>query len=277
MSIKLRNSKSIVTEDHWEDLKQFTDARIALGRCGAAIPLSEVLKFKMAHAQARDAVHTDFDVKPIEDYLSKFSIRFLELQSHADDRSNYLVRPDLGRILSPESVDTLKEWSKQERDSIDFTLVISDGLSATAMHENVIPFLSAFFPMFQLSGLNMGPVILVKQGRVAVGDHIAELLKSKSVAILIGERPGLSSPDSMGIYLSYNARVGTTDEVRNCISNVRKAGLSYYAAAQKLSYLLEQSHLRSISGVNLKDDMLDDYKPFSGFLQQAAEVDFIKP
>jgi ethanolamine ammonia-lyase small subunit len=277
MNTELQKSKPIVTEDLWEDLKQFTDARIALGRCGAAIPLAEVLKFKMAHAQARDAVHTDFDAEPIKDYFNDSSIDFLELQSNAEDRSDYLVRPDRGRVLSPVSADMLREWKRKDRASIDFVLVISDGLSATAMHENVIPFLKVFLPMFQLSGLNMGPAVLVKQGRVAVGDHIAELLGAKSVGILIGERPGLSSPDSMGIYLSYNARVGTTDEARNCISNVRKAGLSYCAAAQKLSYLLEQSHLRSLSGVNLKDGMSDDYKPFSGFFEQAAEVAFLRP
>ncbi|WP_150645459.1 ethanolamine ammonia-lyase subunit EutC, partial [Pseudomonas fluorescens] len=178
----------------------------------------------------------------------------LLLHSAATDRNSYLQRPDLGRRLSDESAQKLREHAQANPGGIDLAVVVADGLSALAVHRHTLPFLARMEEQTQAEGWSLSPVILVEQGRVAVADEIGELLGARMVVILIGERPGLSSPDSLGLYFTYEPRVGLTDAYRNCISNVRLEGLSYGMAAHRLLYLMHEACRRQLSGVNLKDE-----------------------
>jgi len=236
--------------DPWSLLRRFTDARIGLGRAGAGIPTGETLDFKLAHAQARDAVHAEMDVGKLIEDLHPLHQQILTLHSAARDRSEYLRRPDLGRKLDKHSRELL---AAQPQNDPDLAIVIADGLSALAIEMNVKRFLEAFLPL--VGAWKIAPLCIVREGRVASGDEVGHLLGAKAVAVLIGERPGLSSPDSMGIYLTYDPKPGLTDERRNCISNVRDAGLLHNFAAAKLAYLAGESLRRQLSGVELKDDM----------------------
>lgn len=238
--------------DFWQHLRQYTGARIALGRAGNSITTKELLDFQLAHAQARDAVHAQLQVEEVITQLAKHHQPILTLSSQATDRRMYLQRPDLGRRLDQESASSIKARPTAE---YDICLVVADGLSALAIEKNISPFLDELLPRLQSQGYHLAPICLVRQGRVAVGDEIGHLLNSRMVIVLIGERPGLSSPDSMGIYLTYQPIKGLTDEKRNCISNVRQAGLSYPFAAEKLLYLINESFRRKLSGVALKDDL----------------------
>ncbi len=253
----MRESETkIVTEDPWQSLKKYTQARIAIGRCGNSIPTSELLEFKLAHAKAIDAVHLPFSKETIaQEIENRFGIEVLRLQSAVKDRSEYLRRPDLGRILSEESVLSIKNITKSAQS--DISLVIADGLSSTAIEKNILPMLTILLPMLKKPNYTLSPISIVGQGRVAIADSIAELMQARLTIIFIGERPGLKSPDSMGIYLTYNPQKGTTDERRNCISNVRPNGLSYTVACSKLLYLIDESFRRKLSGVELKDEQTD--------------------
>lgn len=248
-----------VTVNPWEALRQFTDARIALGRSGVSLPTSAHLAFQFAHAQARDAVHRDLHGPALSEQLSAawpgLPGDVLELHSAASDRNHYLQRPDLGRRLNLASRDLLTptEGGLEER-SFDLAFVIADGLSAWAIEQNAAPFLAALHQRMVGERWQLAPLCVVRQARVAIGDEIGQALGAKAVVVLIGERPGLSSPDSMGLYLTWMPRVGLTDASRNCISNVRPAGLSYDEAAHKLHFLLCQSRQRQLSGVALKDE-----------------------
>jgi ethanolamine ammonia-lyase small subunit len=242
---------SDVIDNPWTALRRFTAARIALGRAGVSQPTASQLAFQLAHAQARDAVHLALDVarlgRALEDELQLTNIA---LHSAADSRHVYLQRPDLGRRLHPASRALLRP----QPGGVDLAIVLADGLSAPAIEGNALPFLRALLPRIAQEGWTLAPPAIVEQGRVAIGDEVGEALGARAVLVMIGERPGLSSPDSMGLYLTWAPRVGLTDERRNCISNVRPAGLGHEAAAAKLHYLLAQARRRGLSGVGLKDE-----------------------
>ncbi|RDK03970.1 ethanolamine ammonia-lyase subunit EutC [Paraburkholderia lacunae] len=233
----------------WNALRQFTNARIALGRAGNSLPTAPLLAFNLSHAQARDAVHHPLDTEVLHEQLRAQNFRTLDLHSAAPDREHYLRRPDLGRRLSEESRAALAQVPSE---SPDVVFVIGDGLSAFAASKQSIPLLQAVCP--KLTDWRIGPVVVARQARVALGDEIGELLGAKLVVMLIGERPGLSSPDSLGIYLTYAPKVGCSDAQRNCISNVRPEGLNYALAAHKLHYLLTHARRLGLTGVGLKDD-----------------------
>ena len=259
----MSDSTNPVIANPWAALRQFTDARIALGRAGVSLPTRAHLDFQLAHAQARDAVHLALDVatlaQTLDAALPNPAAPCLTLHSAAADRSVYLQRPDLGRKLDAASRERLSALPRPASKSpserpYDLAFVVVDGLSALAIEQNVAPFLTQLQDRIAPERWSIAPICIVEQGRVAVGDEVAELLGAKTVVVLIGERPGLSSPDSMGLYLTWMPRVGLTDASRNCISNVRPAGLRYEDAAYKLHYLLAQARQRQLSGVGLKDE-----------------------
>ncbi len=241
-------------QNPWLELRRLTPARIALGRTGTSLPTSAQLDFQFAHAQARDAVHLPFDHAGLSAQLSEHGRETLLLQSAATDRNSYLQRPDLGRKLSDTSAQSLRDYAQANPGGVDLTIVVADGLSALAVHRHTLPFLTRLEEQMSADGWSLAPVVLVEQGRVAIGDEIGQLLGAKMVVMLIGERPGLSSPDSLGLYFTYNPKVGLTDAYRNCISNVRLEGLSYGMAAHRLLYLMREACRRQLSGVNLKDE-----------------------
>lgn len=231
----------------WEKLRDFTDARVALGRTGGSLKTTELLSFRKDHALAKDAVWTELDTEFLLNELAQLKLDTLVLTSGAKDRETYIKRPDLGRKLSKAFSESLKELSQSK----EISIILADGLSANAISLHAIPFLKEFLPLIQ--GHSLAPISLVKQGRVAISDEIGELFSSKLSIILIGERPGLSSPYSMGIYLTYNPKAGNTDEKRNCISNIRAGGLPYAYAAEKLAFLTSEALRLKLSGVHLKD------------------------
>ncbi|MHA6137173.1 ethanolamine ammonia-lyase subunit EutC [Pseudomonas mohnii] len=238
----------------WLELRRLTPARIALGRTGTSMPTRAQLDFQYAHAQARDAVHLPFDHKTLSSQLAERGRESILLHSAAIDRNSYLQRPDLGRKLSDESAQLLRDYASAHPGGVDLAIVVADGLSALAVHRHTVPFLARLEEQMGAENWSMAPVILVEQGRVAVADEVGERLGAKMTVILIGERPGLSSPDSLGLYFTYNPKVGLTDAYRNCISNVRLEGLSYGMAAHRLLYLMREACRRQLSGVNLKDE-----------------------
>lgn len=237
--------------DPWFPLKQYTAARIALGRTGAAQPLQATLDFKLAHAHARDAVYSIMDKPLLHQQLDDLGLQYAWLHSKAADRHQYLQRPDYGRQLNDDSINRLKGMQSS---AADVCITIADGLSATAVNNHAAAVLRCLLPMLQQSGLTIAPVCIVEQGRVAVGDETGSLLHARLSMILIGERPGLSSPDSLGVYLTYAPARGTTDERRNCISNIRPEGLHYNKAAEKILYLVKEALRLQLSGVQLKDN-----------------------
>jgi ethanolamine ammonia-lyase small subunit len=234
----------------WARLARLTPARIGLGRAGSGQTTRSVLAFGLAHAQARDAVHTPMDAEAIRAGIEALGFTVLAAASRAEDRATYLRRPDLGRRLAPGSRDALAAAGE----SHDLALVVADGLSARAIHENAVPVLAAFRPLAARAGWRLAPVVVARQARVALGDPVGEALRARAVAVLIGERPGLSSPDSLGIYLTFGPRPGRSDAERNCISNVRAAGLAPDKAAARLAWLLDQALSRGLTGVHLKDE-----------------------
>lgn len=241
-------------QNPWLQLRRLTPARIALGRTGTSLPTNAQLDFQFAHAQARDAVHLPFDHAGLSAQLGERGRESLLLHSAAVDRNSYLQRPDLGRKLSDESAQALRDYATAHPGGVDLAIVVADGLSALAVHRHTLPFLTRLEEQMSADGWSMAPVVLVEQGRVAVGDEIGQLLGAKMLVMLIGERPGLSSPDSLGLYFTYNPKIGLTDAYRNCISNVRLEGLSYGMAAHRLLYLMREACRRQLSGVNLKDE-----------------------
>lgn len=242
--------------DPWRRLRDLTSARIALGRAGTSLPTHAQLDFQYAHAQARDAVHLPLDSEALAARIVSRGRACLSLHSAAPDRHTYLQRPDLGRRLDEASVAVLKAHVQANPEGYDLAVVIADGLSALAVERHSLPMLQRIDELAPAEGWRQAPVSLVSQGRVAVADEVAERLKARMVVMLIGERPGLSSPDSLGLYFTYLPRVGLTDAARNCISNVRLEGMSYGMAAHKLLYLLREACVRGLSGVSLKDEAL---------------------
>ena len=250
---------SPVIENPWQTLRRFTAARIALGRAGVSLPTAPQLAFQLAHAQARDAVHLALDAQQLQQQLHAAGIPGAAdchiLDSAAPDRLTYLQRPDLGRRLSAASRLALAAAGDEVESRIyDVGFVIADGLSSLAISSNAVPFLAAIQARLALRNWVQAPLAIVRQGRVAVGDEVGSLLRTRLVVVLIGERPGLSSPDSMGLYISWMPHVGMSDAERNCISNVRAEGMRYDEAAYKLDYLLGEAHKRQLTGVALKDE-----------------------
>jgi ethanolamine ammonia-lyase small subunit len=244
----------LVDSNPWANLRRFTQARIALGRAGVSIPTKASLDFQFAHARARDAVHLPMDRDGIVARLESSVWPVVELKSAAPDRTTYLQRPDLGRRLDDASHEKLAHLAEKGACGFDIAFVIADGLSAFAVNQQAIPMLEAVRPGLTALNWRMAPVCVVEQGRVAIGDEIGALLGAQIVVVLIGERPGLSAPDSLGIYLTYAPRVGLTDAARNCISNVRPEGQSFPVAAHRLLFLLTEARRRQLSGVDLKDE-----------------------
>jgi ethanolamine ammonia-lyase small subunit len=241
-----------VVSDPWSDLRAFTRARIALGRSGGSLPTEEVIRFSLAHAQARDAVHLSLDVGLLQRELEVPGLPVLAVRSAASDRQTYLMRPDLGRRLSPESRGALDAIARPQA-GFDLAIVVADGLSALAVHRNA-PALIRAVVAGAPKDWTIAPIVVAIQSRVALADEVGELLGARHVAILIGERPGLSSPDSLGIYLTASPRIGRQDAERNCISNIRDGGLDTPTAARKLWWLLGEARRIGATGVGLKDE-----------------------
>ncbi len=245
---------ALVLPDPWTALRAYTPARIALGRTGASQPTAALLAFSLAHAQARDAVHEAFDAASMSIELQADGFHSISVHSRATDRPMYLRRPDLGRRLDAASCDRLRQAADSANAAPDLVLVVADGLSALAVTRHAQPMIKAI--RARLPGWSIGPVVLAEQARVALGDEAGELLGARAVALLVGERPGLSSPDSLGIYLTWAPRVGRSDAERNCISNIRPEGLTYDQAAATLAGLLEGAKRLGASGIMLKDETL---------------------
>ena len=237
--------------DPWSRLRALTPARIALGRAGTAQPTRALLDFSLAHARARDAVHAVLDVDTAEkdiQVLGAFETRVA--CSAAPDRTTYLGRPDLGRQLDPES----RILTVGQSGTCDLVFVVADGLSAEAAQVHAPNLLEAMIPFIERGRWRVAPVVIATQARVALGDEIGRIFGARAVAVLIGERPGLSSPDSLGVYLTFDPRPGRADAERNCISNIRAEGLSYEDAAFKLAWLTGEAFRLRLTGVALKDE-----------------------
>jgi ethanolamine ammonia-lyase small subunit len=221
------------------DLRSYTPARVALGRTGHSLPTRELLRFQLDHARARDAVYEALDP-------ASLGVPHILLHSAAPDRETYLRRPDLGRRLRAADESAICPGA------YDAAFVIADGLSAPAAHRHAVPLLEAVLP--KLANWRIAPLTVVLQGRVAIGDVIGQRLGAAIAVVLIGERPGLTSPDSLGVYMTWEPRPGRSDAERNCISNVRAEGLSYEAAACMLAFLMNAARSRQLSGVGLKHE-----------------------
>lgn len=277
----INSASDLVHLDPWERLKQYTDSRIALGRVGCSVPTKPLLKFQLDHAEAKDAVLQDLDVDALVVKLSDHchssiveldlnlvvdgldqindqddqvsdNLTILKVTSQAQDKSEYLKRPDWGRLLSIESAKQLEVFGKDK--SYDVAIVMGDGLSARAIAENAPKLVAELISLFKEKGWTIAPLVIATGSRVALGDEVAERLHAKMLVMLIGERPGLSSPDSLGIYYTWDAQSSSHDAMRNCISNVRNAGLPTRVAASRLLALMEKSNELKLSGVELKDE-----------------------
>jgi ethanolamine ammonia-lyase small subunit len=247
--------KPPVTAAPWQALRAHTDARIAIGRAGHSQPTAAHLALQLSHARARDAVHLPLDALGLAAAVQALGLPTLLLHSAAPDRSAYLRRPDLGRCLDEASQRQVQD-GRTAGQRFDVAFVVADGLSALAIHQHAAALLEAVLRRLQADDTpwTVAPVAIVEQGRVAVGDEVGAALQADAVVVLIGERPGLSSPDSLGLYLTWAPRPGRLDAERNCISNVRPAGLAPKSAALRLHALLAEARRRRLSGVDLKDE-----------------------
>jgi ethanolamine ammonia-lyase small subunit len=234
--------------DSWASLRALTAARIGLARSGASLATAPLLDFNLAHARARDAVHAPLDQAQLVSDLQSIGVEVRAVASAAKDRQTYLMRPDLGRRLEDGAEAALAGDAGQ----YDVAIVICDGLSARAVQTHARPVLADLLPM--LRGVRIAPLVVVWHGRVAIGDTIASLLGADCGVVLIGERPGLTAPDSMGAYLTWQPGPHTTDADRNCVSNIRPGGIGYADAAAKLAFLLTAIRGRRLSGVQIKDE-----------------------
>jgi ethanolamine ammonia-lyase small subunit len=242
-----------VREDIWAPLRKFTSARIALGRAGSSVPTRHQLDFQLAHACARDAVWSHFDPEALAAGMRKLGQDVVTVESAASDRAEFLQRPDLGRRLAPESRAWLLQRIGQSVD-VDLAIIVTDGLSALAVTTQTSPFLAELLDLLQREAWSLAPLIVARHGRVALQDEIGEICRAKISLILIGERPGLGSADSMGIYFIHSPEIGKTDADRNCVSNIRQGGLPPAEAARKVWHLLNACRRTATSGVQLKDD-----------------------
>jgi ethanolamine ammonia-lyase small subunit len=232
---------------NWFSLRNFTGARIALGRAGCGLPVKAHLEFQAAHARARDAVHAELHVEDVKNDIISCGWPVRTVQSAAPNRQVFLQRPDLGRLLSEES----KAQLSAPMIAPDLVFILGDGLSSVAVERNACPILKILWPQLVRSGFRMAPVILAAQARVALADHIGELLQAKLSIMMIGERPGLSAADSLGLYLTYQPRVGRVDSERNCISNIHAKGMNATDAATQTLQLIKSIFSTGASGVRL--------------------------
>jgi ethanolamine ammonia-lyase small subunit len=235
----------------FRDLKELTPARVGLGRVGASMPTDALLGFTLDHARARDAVHAAFDIAGLAAGLDGLGLQPLEVCSQVHNRRDYLRRPDLGRMLEPASKQRLESRSG---DPCELAIVIGDGLSPTAVNVHAVELLRHLVSRLSADGLEIGATVIASNARVALGDEIGTILSARMVVMLIGERPGLSAPDSLGAYLTFAPRIGLTDAERNCVSNIHGAGLSYQEAALRIGWLVREGLNRQITGVALKDE-----------------------
>ncbi|MFD2936385.1 ethanolamine ammonia-lyase subunit EutC [Spirosoma flavum] len=243
--------KTGIEPDEWEPLKAYTNARIALGKTGVSIPLKESLQFRLAHAHAKDAVYSRLNTADLQADLASTGLPVEWVKSQAGTRDIYLQRPDLGRMLDASSVEQLQQLNSSPA---DINIIVADGLSATAINENAGSVVRLLVEKIQQAGYSLAPIVLVEQGRVAITDAIGGVLHPRLAIILIGERPGLSSFDSMGAYITYAPAPGLTDERRNCISNIREQGLPPAFAVEKIMYIINSAFRLQLTGVALKDN-----------------------
>ncbi len=236
------------------DLRELTPARVALGRAGSSLPTKALLDFTLDHARARDAVHAAFDTKALVARLAGLGIAASEVHSRAGNRRDYLRRPDFGRRLDEGSALLL---ASGEGSAGNLAIVIGDGLSPSAVHAHAVELVRHLLPRFAASQIALGPTVVATGARVALGDEIGAILKAAMVVVLIGERPGLSAPDSLGAYLTFAPAIGRTDADRNCVSNIHRGGLTYDEAAFKIAWLVRQGLRRRLTGVALKDESGD--------------------
>jgi ethanolamine ammonia-lyase small subunit len=244
---------STTPRDPWVTLATLTAARIGLGRAGGSLPTPAHLAFQLAHAEARDAVHHEADLGAVAARLEARGRATVLVASEAPDRTTYLQRPDLGRRLSPAALELLASLAPPG--GCDLALVLADGLSGVATERHAAPVAELVIEAAERTGWVVGPIVLARQGRVALGDEIGACLGARMVLILIGERPGLSSPDSLGAYLTWAPRVGRTDAERNCVSNIRPGGLPAAVAAERIGWLLREGARRKLTGVGLKEEV----------------------
>ncbi|HWZ38880.1 MAG TPA: ethanolamine ammonia-lyase subunit EutC [Bradyrhizobium sp.] len=238
------------------DLRDLTPARVGLGRSGVSLPTSALLDFTLDHARARDAVHAAFDAAALVTGISELGLRAIEVKSRAGgSRRLYLGRPDLGRRLDEASAQHLVDLGDSARRRV--VIVIGDGLSPTAVHAHALGLMRHLLSQLSSAQIEIGPIVVATGARVALGDEIGELLGASLVAMLIGERPGLSAPDSLGAYLTFAPKLGRTDADRNCVSNIHRAGLAYAEAAFKIVWLIGEGISRKVTGVALKDESGD--------------------
>jgi ethanolamine ammonia-lyase small subunit len=235
----------------WEGLRRLTAARIGLTRTGASLATGAMLELRLAHARARDAVHAPLDEARLSADLAAAGWPLLAVSSAVQDRTQYLMRPDLGRQLAPDATAVL---ASHEAGGHDVALVVTEGLSARAVERHGPPLLAALLRQLRTEDWRIAPLTLVRQGRVAIGDAVAQILRARLVVVLIGERPGLSAPHSMGAYLTWQPGPRTTDANRNCISNIRPEGIDPADAALKIMQLMRAMRARELSGVALKDE-----------------------
>ena len=233
------------------DLRDLTPARVGLGRTGAGLPTKALLDFTLDHARARDAVHAAFDVSAVMSGLHDLGLEAFDLSSCALDRKEYLRRPDLGRRLDPASQLRL---ANHQGGSLQLAIVVGDGLSPSAVHAHAIDLVRSLIPRLAADGIAIGSAVVASSARVALGDEIGAILDVRMIVMLIGERPGLSAPDSLGAYLTFAPKVGLTDARRNCVSNIHAAGLGYDEAAFRIAWLVREGLARGITGVALKDE-----------------------
>ena len=241
-----------VTPNPWAEWRAATPARLALGRAGAGMPTDETLRFGWAHALARDAIHAALDVGQLQSVLQAQGWAVEHVHSQATDRATYLRRPDLGRQLDAQDAARLR-GSVPQGPTCEVCIVVGDGLSSLAVERHAAPLLAALRPHLP-AATRFAPVVIASQARVALADEVAEAYGAALSVMLIGERPGLSSPDSLGIYLTHTPRRGRHDAERNCISNVRPEGLPYGTAAFKLAWLMREALRRGATGIALKDE-----------------------
>jgi ethanolamine ammonia-lyase small subunit len=235
--------------DQWTALRELTPARVALGRAGTALPTDASLHLSLAHARARDAVHAGFDPQQVAESLARLGLPSLIVHSRASSRDVYLRRPDLGRQLCDDDVEALRAY-----ELCDVAIVIGDGLSPLAATTQGVDLAAALLAHPSMRPFTCAPIVVAAGARVALGDAIGEALRARLIIMLVGERPGMSTPDSLGIYVTYEPRIGRLDAERNCISNVHGKGLSIAAARDRLMWLVGEAFSRGLTGVALKDE-----------------------
>lgn len=232
-------------------LRELTPARVAIGLAGASLPTKALLQFNLDHARARDAVHAQFDVQSLVRGLADLGLGATCVSSCAGERTNYLARPDLGRRLD---ADSERRVARVGSPGQQLVIVVGDGLSPTAVNVHAVALLRQLLPLLAADAMAIAHAVVATGARVALGDQIGALLNARMIVMLIGERPGLSAADSLGVYLTFDPKVGTTDEKRNCVSNIHGAGLAYEEAAHRMGWLIREGLARKLTGVGLKDE-----------------------